>query len=126
MRGCRTWAGTARRASWPPSSGCRHCRSSRLTRGYSMIAGYHVIFGAYGFWLPNDPRGSWSDFVASWELFRHGPATKTDSRQSVAHEAHDRLARLQAKEALKYPPVQFTGRQAFEVAMGFRRAIAKS
>jgi hypothetical protein len=29
----------------------------------AMILGYHVIFGAYGFWLPNDPRGSWSDFV---------------------------------------------------------------
>src|SRR4051812_39201122 len=32
-----------------------------------MIVGYHVIFSAYGFWLPNDPRGSWSDFVGSWE-----------------------------------------------------------
>ena len=35
-----------------------------------MIIAYHVIFGMYGFWLPNDPRGSWSDFVAAWELFR--------------------------------------------------------
>src|SRR4051812_43899841 len=34
----------------------------------SMIVGYHVIFSTYGFWLPNDPRGSWSDFVGSWEL----------------------------------------------------------
>lgn len=30
-----------------------------------MVLAYHVIFGAYGFWLPNDPRGSWSKFVAS-------------------------------------------------------------
>ena len=22
------------------------------------VLAYHVIFGAYGFWLPNDPRGS--------------------------------------------------------------------
>lgn len=35
-----------------------------------MIHGYHLIWGAYGFWLPNDPRGSWSDFVYSWELER--------------------------------------------------------
>lgn len=27
------------------------------------MLGAHVIFGAYGFWLPNDPRGSWSEFV---------------------------------------------------------------
>ena len=26
----------------------------------AMIHGYHVIMGMYGFWLPNDPRGSWS------------------------------------------------------------------
>jgi hypothetical protein len=30
-----------------------------------MILAFHAIFGAYGFWLPNDPRGSWSDFVGS-------------------------------------------------------------
>lgn len=49
-----------------------------------MIVGYHIIFSAYGFWLPNDPRGSWSDFVGSWELFRYGPATKTTERRSLA------------------------------------------
>lgn len=41
-----------------------------------MIVGYHLIFSAYGFWLPNDPRGSWSNFVGSWDLFRYGRATK--------------------------------------------------
>ena len=30
-----------------------------------MVHGYHVILAAYGFWLPNDPRGSWSD-SGSW------------------------------------------------------------
>ena len=37
-----------------------------------MVRAYHAIFTTYGFWLPNDPRGSWSDFVRSWELFKHG------------------------------------------------------
>ena len=45
-----------------------------------MILGYHLIITAYGFWLPNDPRGSWSDFVGAWELLRFGRATKTESR----------------------------------------------
>jgi hypothetical protein len=58
-----------------------------------MIVAYHIIFSAYGFWLPNDPRGSWSDFIRSWELFRFGPATKTTARRSVAHREHDRWAR---------------------------------
>lgn len=56
----------------------------------AMIVGYHVIWGTYGFWLPNDPRGSWSGFVGSWELFRYGPATKTVERRSLAYRAHDR------------------------------------
>jgi hypothetical protein len=32
-----------------------------------MLHGFHVIFSADGFWLPNDPRGSWSEFVRRWE-----------------------------------------------------------
>lgn len=62
-----------------------------------MIIGYHVIFGMYGFWLPNDPRGSWSDFVGSWELYRYGPATKTTERRSLAYQPHEHEKRLAAK-----------------------------
>ena len=87
-----------------------------------MVLAFHVIFGAYGFWLLNDPRGSWSIFVASWELFRFGKATKTESRRSVAKVAHDRRLREEAKKALKYPAVRFSGRQALAVAHGFARS----
>jgi hypothetical protein len=48
----------------------------------------------YGFWLPNDPRGSGSDYIASWEPFRYGP------------------------EALRFPPVLLTGQQALTAAEG--------
>jgi REP element-mobilizing transposase RayT len=91
-----------------------------------MILGSHVIFSAYGFWLPNDPRGSWSDFVGGWDLFRLGHATKVEARASVAHAPHDRTARLAAKEALKYPPVSFTGLQAREIAMGFGDVVRRA
>ena len=91
-----------------------------------MVLAYHVIFGAYGFWLPNDPRGSWSDFVASWELVQFGKATKTDCRQSVACVPHDRRLREEAKRALKYPPVVFSGRQTLAIGQGFDRARSES
>ena len=84
-----------------------------------MVVGYHVIFGAYGFWLPNDPRGSWSDFVGSWELVRFGKATKINSRRSVSGKEHDFALRQAAKTALKYPPVHFNGRQARSIGIGF-------
>ena len=45
------------------------------------IRAYHLILTCYGFWLPNDPRGSWSDFVRSIELHRvGGPATKINTK----------------------------------------------
>lgn len=84
-----------------------------------MIHAYHVIFSTYGFWLPNDPRGSWSDFVGAWELLKFGPATKVFTRRSSAHDPHDRDLRQEAKKALKYPPVRFNGNQARAVARGF-------
>ena len=88
-----------------------------------MVRGYHVIFTTYGFWLPNDPRGSRSDQVRSARIARFGPATKADTRRSLAHEPHDRQVRQLAKESLKCPPVVFDGRQGRAVARGFGRAI---
>lgn len=86
----------------------------------------HVILSMYGFWLPNDPRGSWSEFVAAWELLRFGKATKVSTHESVAFASHDRNQRLAAKGALKYPPVLLTGTQARAVGRGFARAIGES
>jgi REP element-mobilizing transposase RayT len=91
-----------------------------------VILGYHVIFSAYGFWLPNDPRGSWSEFVGSWELFRFGPATTTDARHSVAHLPHDVNRRREARGALQRPPVHFTGLQARAIGRGFDEFVRKS
>jgi REP element-mobilizing transposase RayT len=84
-----------------------------------MVLAHHVIFGAYGFWLPNDPRGSWSDFVGAWDLFRYGSATKTTARRSVATRSHDSQLRKAAKGALRQPAVIFSGVQARAVARGF-------
>ncbi len=91
-----------------------------------MIRAYHVIVSAYGFWLPNDPRGSWSDFVRRYELVRHGKATKTDTRRSVAGLAHDRAQRQRAKQALRHKPVRFTGRMAQCVGRAFAEAAEVS
>jgi REP element-mobilizing transposase RayT len=91
-----------------------------------VILAFHVIFSFYRFWLPNDPRGSWSDWIRSWELLRYGGATKTDARHSVARTPHDYRKRTNAKKALKYPPVILDGLQARAVARGFARACAES
>jgi REP element-mobilizing transposase RayT len=91
-----------------------------------MLHGFHIIISTYGFWLPNDPRGSWSDWVRSWELLRFGRATKVSTRQSVAGAPHNGQLRRAAKSALKYPEVCLSGRQALAVGKGFRNATIES
>jgi REP element-mobilizing transposase RayT len=86
----------------------------------------HIIVGAYGFWLPNDPRGSWSEFVGSFELHKYGKATKVDVRRSVAAQLHDTARRKEAKTALKHDPVKFNGVQARAIGRGFASYVEKS
>jgi REP element-mobilizing transposase RayT len=91
------------------------------------VIAYHVIITNYGFWLPNDPRGSWSDYVRSWELLlAGGPATKVNTRRSVAGVRHDVALRAQAKAALVRPPVVFSGKQAQAVGAGFGDFVDRS
>ena len=85
--------------------------------------GYHVLCTTYGFWLPNDERGSGSDFVRADHLAKFGPANPALTRRSVAYRPYDREIRQMARESLLYPPVEFDGRQAQAVGLGFKDEI---
>jgi len=90
------------------------------------MLGLHLIISAYGFWPPNDPRGSWSTEVRAQHLYEiGGPATKVATRRSVARRPHDHKLRQQIKENLKYPPVQLNGLQARAVAIGVAKVCPK-
>ena len=88
-----------------------------------MIIAYHIILTAYGFWLPNDPRGSWSTAVWAKHLRPFGQATKVDTHRSLAKIAHNHKMRHDAKRNLKYPPVSCTGVQARATARGFATIV---
>ncbi len=90
-----------------------------------MVLGYHVAFGAYGFWLPNDPRGSWSEWIRSLELLHHGPATGPDRFWSIESSSKRTAERRAAKRSLRYPPVLFNNRQIVAIAQGLARVIDK-
>lgn len=80
----------------------------------------HLVFSAYGHWLPNDPRGSGSTYVGSKDLLRFGRATPLEDRsRSVASRPHDHQLRKAAKNALKRPEVLLTGIQARAIGRGF-------
>ena len=92
-----------------------------------MVHGYHVILPNYGFWLPNDPRGSWSEFVRRWELARFGATTKSLERRDVEALSPVEIANRDAmRRSLRYPPVFLNGEQAATVGDGFRKQAAKS
>jgi REP element-mobilizing transposase RayT len=90
-----------------------------------MVHGYHLIITNYGTWLPNDPRGSWTDFVAAWELFRAGSARRTSRSGSLHDGRHVILQRSRIQKALRNSPVQWTGQQALDVANGFAKCAHK-
>ena len=89
-----------------------------------MVRGYHAIWAAYGFWLPNDPRGSWSTEVWASHLRCFGEATKTDCAALPCgpKSRRERLAG-KPKRHLLYPPVRLTGIQAPAVGVRFASII---
>src|SRR6185312_8845259 len=88
-----------------------------------MVHAYFCTFTVYGFWLPNDPRGSGSVYVGSKDLLPYGLATKVRTRRSVAGRDIDPVVRREAKTALKYPPVRFSGLQALWVGRAFAEVL---
>jgi len=90
------------------------------------MIGLHLIFSTYGFWLPNDERGSGSARVRAAHIYEAGgEATKVHTTHSVAGRPYDVRLRRLAKEALKYPPVMLTGVQARAVARGIAAVVPK-
>src|SRR5262245_32994440 len=82
---------------------------------------FHIVYSAYDFWLPNDPRGSWSTFVGGHRLYElFGPAKNFSCPESVARIPHDWRKRVAAKRELNFPPAKFNGVQAREIAHAIR------
>ncbi|MEI8196566.1 MAG: transposase, partial [Phycisphaerae bacterium] len=75
-----------------------------------------VVFSAYGFWLPNDPRGSWSRYIAARRLLSFGDLVHPKDRHSHADSQRAVQRRFAAKRALLHPIVVFSGTQAWCIA----------
>jgi REP element-mobilizing transposase RayT len=92
-----------------------------------MIHGYHLILSCYGFWLPRDPRGNWSQMIRKWELCRFGPKQEPEEPRSLRELTSVELsAREAARSSLAYPPVQLAGNQAAAVGRGFAQIAASA
>ena len=67
-----------------------------------MVAGYHLIWTVYGYWLPNDPRGSTSTEIRVERLQDLGEIHY--GRKDIQPSSKEiREFHKQAREILKHP-----------------------
>lgn len=89
-----------------------------------MVIACHFTFSAYGFWPPNDDRGSWSERVWAEHLKPFGEVKKVTTRRSIAHVPHDRQKNADIRASLLRPPVKFDANQREVIATAFGETIA--
>ena len=89
-----------------------------------MILGYHLTWTAYGWWFPNDPRGSWSKEVWVPQVRDLGEAHF--GRRPVQPTSQALRAWLaKAQPNLKHQPVILDGPTARAAATGVRDQVAR-
>lgn len=87
-----------------------------------MVAGYHLIWTNYGYWLPNDPWGSSSHEIRSAKIaalgeLHHG-RRRIQPAGRVVREFHEA-----AKGVLKHELRFFTAEEIETIACGFAETI---
>ena len=88
------------------------------------VIAYHLIWTAYGTWLPNDPRGSGSTSVNTPELAElgdpHFGRKRVQPSRSEVKELYS-----EAAEKLSFPIVRFDEQQRHAVGESFLEIIHK-
>jgi len=89
-----------------------------------MVAGHHLIWTAYGWWLPNDPRGSMSREIRCVAISPlgdlHYGRKRIQPAGRVVREFYDA-----ARGVLKHPLLEFTGDETVAIAAAFAEVIRK-
>ena len=89
-----------------------------------MIRAFHFVWTCYGWWFPNDPRGSWSQEV--WVPTIRGLGEAHLGRRPVQPSPDALRAWLaQAQRHLRHEPAVLDGPAARAAAMGIRQTIER-
>lgn len=87
-----------------------------------MVIGHHLIWTAYGWWLPNDPRGSTSNLIRSEIIAELGELHHGRKRiqpcAPIVREFHARSGPV-----LKHVMLEFQQDQFAIIASGLNRAL---
>jgi REP element-mobilizing transposase RayT len=88
-----------------------------------IVIAHHLVWTAYGWWLPNDPRGSMSQFIHSDVIFELGNLHQ--GRKQVQPAGREiRTFYEDAKYKLKFPLLQLQSPDRLEVANAFRECVS--
>jgi REP element-mobilizing transposase RayT len=87
------------------------------------VIAYHLVWTAYGWWLPNDPRGSGShairsDVLADLGVLHHG-RKRIQPSGSFVRDFQER-----AEDLLKHPRLSFDDEAVQQLAAAFAQVIA--
>jgi REP element-mobilizing transposase RayT len=87
-----------------------------------MVVGYHLIWTAYGWWLPTDPRGSSSHEIRVEQLKHLG---ELHHGRKVEQPASAEIRRFyaQAEELLRHPLLTFSDKEIALVGDSFGQVI---
>ena len=89
-----------------------------------MVIGYHLIWTAYGWWLPNDPRGSSSHEIRVERIADLGELHQ--GRKAVQpHSSELRRFYDQARGALKHPLLIFASSDFARIAEAFTAVVSE-
>jgi REP element-mobilizing transposase RayT len=89
-----------------------------------LVIAYHLIWTAYGYWLPNDPRGSTSKIIASLKIAELGELYYGRKRiQPAANELKE--FRERATEALKFNIMDFRSAETGTIGNAFAEVILR-
>ena len=87
-----------------------------------MIAGYHCVWTVYGYWLPNDPRGSMSREIRNAAIAGlgdiHYGRKKIQPVRRVLRDFHDA-----ARQVLRHELLNFSAAEAQAIAASFAEVI---
>jgi REP element-mobilizing transposase RayT len=83
-----------------------------------LVIAYHLIWTAYGHWLPNDPRGSGSKAIRSDLLSQLGEIHYGRKKVQPSSKDIDDFYR-QAKQVLRYPVLEFGQEEMKIIAQAF-------
>jgi REP element-mobilizing transposase RayT len=87
-----------------------------------VVIAHHLIWTVYGYWLPNDPRGSHSRVIRNDVIAELGELPYGRKRVQPAGRVVQRF-REQAADVLKHPLLTFDEAAREEIAIAFAQVV---